>query len=257
MADSFIDKLRNNNILGNLGQASTDASINPDAISAILNRTIPFLSRKRQEDKQFETGMMDRAANDALVQRSNAAKLMALKNPGIQNPTGTGGMNVVYGGDSAAPLQDARLSLQRDALTQRAQLASQKDTNSDEDRDIKQQRADTYDFRTKNPAKKLTAIKGGDMMAFDPLSGNMSDTGFNSGTMSDRDRMSTEQTNAADLITDRANAQGQVNSSKPTKQSTPAQSDYVLVMPPGGITAKRIPKNQLQDAIAHGGKLVQ
>lgn len=90
-----------------------------------------------------------------------------------------------------------------DELRQQAQEATNR--KNDLDAKIKQQRADAYEFKARNPNMKIIATKGGNIQAIDPRTGQAHDTGIPTGSLTDADRIALEQTNALARI----DAQGQ------------------------------------------------
>lgn len=63
---------------------------------------------------------------------------------------------------------------------------------------IKQQRADVYDFKAKNPNAKFITSKGGNIMAINPMSGELLGE-WDSGTMSDEEKLNLQSENAGKL----------------------------------------------------------
>jgi len=73
--------------------------------------------------------------------------------------------------------------------------------NNDETRSrIAQQRADAYDFKTRNPNLKLIMTKGGNVMAFNPITKETSDLGIPTGSLTQADHMALTQQNALERI---------------------------------------------------------
>lgn len=71
---------------------------------------------------------------------------------------------------------------------------------NDKDYQIKQQRADAYDFKVRNPLMKIVIPKGGNIMAMDPVTGQLHDTGIDSGSLSDADKAALTQENKLEQI---------------------------------------------------------
>jgi hypothetical protein len=73
-----------------------------------------------------------------------------------------------------------------DKLRQEAQ--AHKEANDEINAKIRQQRADVYEFKAKNPGMKLVVTKGGNVQAMDPITGELHDTGIPTGSLSDADK---------------------------------------------------------------------
>lgn len=56
------------------------------------------------------------------------------------------------------------------------------------------------EYRALNPNKKLTQVKGGNLMAFDPATGELEDTGIGSGMLSDKDLQELKQSGVMQQI---------------------------------------------------------
>lgn len=72
-------------------------------------------------------------------------------------------------------------------LREKALLAKEK--NDEARTKILQQRADIYAFRANNPNLKIIIPKGGNVQAFNPLTGETHDTGIPSGSMTELDKI--------------------------------------------------------------------
>lgn len=66
--------------------------------------------------------------------------------------------------------------------------------------DIRQQRADIYNFRANNPNMKIVMTKGGNVMAVNPLTGETHDTGIPTGSMTEINKMNLTQDNEMERI---------------------------------------------------------
>lgn len=87
----------------------------------------------------------------------------------------------------------------------RAKSEEEKVRKNEADQKLKQQRADVYEFKAKNPHLKLTSAKGGNIMAFNSLTGETTDTGISSGSLSDSDKI----TLMGEQALERVSAQGE------------------------------------------------
>lgn len=77
---------------------------------------------------------------------------------------------------------------------------AERSKKNEADIQIRQQRADVYDFKARNPHMKLMATKGGNITAFNPLTGETLDTGIPSGSLSELDKATLTQENALERI---------------------------------------------------------
>jgi hypothetical protein len=71
----------------------------------------------------------------------------------------------------------------------------QKTENDAANRDIRQQRADVYEWKAKHPGAKVVKVPGRNIYLVDPISGEFYDTGIDSGEMSESTRIETEHNN--------------------------------------------------------------
>lgn len=83
-------------------------------------------------------------------------------------------------------------------LKQHAQDA--KDKNDDRNAQIREHRAAVYEFKAHNPGMKFSYPKGGNVMAADPITGQLHDTGVPTGSMTELDKMNLGQDNALERI---------------------------------------------------------
>lgn len=78
-------------------------------------------------------------------------------------------------------------------LRDKAQEAKEK--NDERNAAIRQQRADIYDFKARNPNMKIVIPKGGNIIAIDPLTGQSHDTGIPTGSLTETDKLNLQQEN--------------------------------------------------------------
>ena len=71
----------------------------------------------------------------------------------------------------------------------RAHAQEAKDKNDATNAQIRTHRADVYDFKAHNPGMKLITPKGGNIQAYDPITGETKDTGIPSGSLTDLDKI--------------------------------------------------------------------
>lgn len=86
-----------------------------------------------------------------------------------------------------------QLKLQKrvQSLRERAQRA--KEIGDDRDFEIKKQLADVTEYKAQNPEMEIKAPKGGNIVAINPVTGEVTDLGIPSGEMSQRDRLMLER----------------------------------------------------------------
>lgn len=80
------------------------------------------------------------------------------------------------------------MAMQTIANRLRDEAQQHKEQNDAVNAQIRQQRADVYEFKAKNPGMKLVITKGGNVQAMDPITGEMHDTGIPSGSLTDADK---------------------------------------------------------------------
>lgn len=83
-------------------------------------------------------------------------------------------------------------------LRQHAQDAKNK--NDEINANIRQHRAEIYDFKAKNPNMKIVVTKGGNVQAINPQTGEAHDTGIPSGSLTELDKMNLTQEHAIERI---------------------------------------------------------
>lgn len=86
-------------------------------------------------------------------------------------------------------INERQTAMQTIADELRAQADEHKKMNDERNAQIKQQRADVYEYKAKNPDMKLVMTKGGNVMAMDPRDGSLHDTGIPTGSLSDADKL--------------------------------------------------------------------
>ncbi len=92
----------------------------------------------------------------------------------------------------------------------RAEADEERAKKNDRDAAIRQQRADVYEFKARNPNLKLIMTKGGNVQAFNPADGTTKDTGIPTGSLTEADKMSLQQENALEQIGARTQGQKEV-----------------------------------------------
>lgn len=82
----------------------------------------------------------------------------------------------------------------------REQAQKAKEANDSKKLEIAQQRANVYEFKANHPGVKLQFPKGGNIMALDPVTGKLTDTGIPTGTMSELDKLNLGHDNKLEEI---------------------------------------------------------
>lgn len=187
----FTQRLRMNNIF--------PGSLNPPDMQGMAFDPMRMLPDLLQRQHNAEIQDFNEQHNKPIQQAQPALNHVAEQ---VAKPP----MNVVYHPEMT-PFQSASLEQDRNELASKDRLAIQKiktsDENADLDRAIKEKRAQTYDFKANHPGQKLIAVKGGNVVAFDPITGSHTDTGVSSGTLTDKQRLEIQNSNAIGQIDER------------------------------------------------------
>lgn len=134
-------------------------------------------------------------------------------------------------------------------LNERKQKAIEE--NNERKAAILQQRADIYAFKATHPNFKFVMPKGGNVMAGDPATGQMHDTGVPTGSLTDLDKLHIGQEQALERI----GAQGeQARETETVRQAgretlvgmRGEQARQTKATPPGGITGKGLMPTQIK-----------
>lgn len=186
----FVDKLRMQNIFPNsnlnLGfTGKIPAYGGRDPMEQIINRFQELVPREQT------------------VQSSNRISQVADKLVQPQQPK-----NVV--------IKEDMTPFQRESLKLRKEQIGNISENQEQNRALAGKRIDIAKFKADNPNKRFIAVKGGNIMAFNPQTGEAEDTGINSGSLTDEERLqitqgiterneNTRQTNRLELEGERQN----------------------------------------------------
>lgn len=198
----FVDNLRINSIYPVSGTAP-DVSVSNQGpnlarfMSQFSANVAPFLEQNAYNQRAHM--LQDR--NSAIEQQ----QLADLN----KRQAGITGMNTVLSG--ITPYQQAGLDLKNRELEDKIQggdeqrqllqdkLDAMKENNQG-NLGIRQQRANTYDYKATHPDQKFLPVKGGDYMTGNPQTGVLSDSGVDTGTMSDSDRQAAQFAQALQLL---------------------------------------------------------
>lgn len=113
-------------------------------------------------------------------------------------------------------VNERTLAYQQVSQELRARADADKAANNEKSAAIRQQRADIYEFKAKNPNMKLIIPKGGNIQAFDPSTGHTIDLKIPTGTLSETDKINLNQENALDR---QDNAAGNTRKTEGIKQA--------------------------------------
>jgi hypothetical protein len=108
--------------------------------------------------------------------------------------------------DIAGKNNETKQSIASASLGEKARESNVKDVNADQDRNIKQQRANTYDFKTKHPNAQILHPAGGNYMLLDPITHEMHDSGVSTGTMTQEDFQNNLQNNRLQINDQKADS---------------------------------------------------
>lgn len=173
----------------------------PDAITEYAQRILPLLHGEQNRQRLLEETDRQNADIRAKAAAGNAA----------QHP------NVVMG-QYLNPNQAANIKLKQEEEQGRndrasASLEEKKSAGASTD-EVRKQRADVYQFKAMHPNLVLKEQKGGNIIAFDPITGKGLDTGFSTGTLSDQDKSDLKLTNDEKEITARGDQSRQTQDLK-------------------------------------------
>lgn len=124
-------------------------------------------------------------------------------------------------------VNERTLAYQTISAELRQQAQESKDKNDATNAQIRQQRADIYDFKSKNPNMKIVTTKGGNVQAINPQTGETIDTGIPTGSLSELDKLNLQHENSLEDISARGDesretARVRGEESRLTKQTSPA-----------------------------------
>lgn len=122
-------------------------------------------------------------------------------------------------------LKEDMTPFQKQSLGLRAQSIDNTRTNQSANRDLAGQRINIAEFKAKNPNKRFISVKGGNIMAFDPQTGEAEDTGINAGSLSDQERLEITQDNTEKNETTRQTNRLAVGDNQHNNRMTEKQYD--------------------------------
>jgi hypothetical protein len=152
--------------------------------------------------------------------------------------TTTAPMNVRWGEDTLKPdnipaKDKANLDYKYADLERKRQASGDTLDLKYGDQAIRQQRADIYDFKSRNPGMKIVSSRGGNYQAIDPITGKATDTGVPTGTLSREEELQMQGDQRMDQINTRGAIQqnltgqrgqqrlGEIGGQKDVKGMTP------------------------------------
>jgi hypothetical protein len=262
--------LRMNQIYGDM--TPPDMNQGPD-INGLMSQVYNMISDEHQRQRQHELTLLDR---NRLPRIAGAIAGQNIGHPGgsMGNPQdrnvelGPGALEqgkIGISGDKSSlsnvdPKLAATLAFDRDKLNTESALKKEQIQKTDEYHDslidsrnrlgdasnkIRADRADIYRYKALHPDMKFMISKGGNIFAMNPNGGEAIDTGVDSGTLSDEDKLnilgdqhiseinargdnatnlqSMRGNQALEQIAARVAGQKDVNASKPTRELPPTQ----------------------------------
>lgn len=199
----FLDSLQKNNLF-------TDKNPNPlqppnmggfDPVNEFRN-LFSLVASEKQKDRDLQL-QLERLRHQPSGQINQVAHQALKPQPG-ETP------NVVFDrrGDSADTfvnniLNPPERGFKFQELAQKNNLANQGLDIKRGDQDIRQQRANVYEFKSKNPNMHIVLPKGGNVLAINPQTGEAVDSGIPTGSLSDEDRINLQGTNNMNAIKER------------------------------------------------------
>jgi hypothetical protein len=189
--DSFVDKLRMNNIFPSGGSnpfgPPQEGGFDYNTFNNVLQRLQQPILDENQKNRNFQLQMMHpQLQNIASSVISNQPQNVNYRpSPSDFAPTKfqEEGLNL------KEKLGEEGLGLKKQQLAEKSSTDTSKVASTKREDDIKQQRADVYKFKATHPEMKIMMPKGGNITAVDPITGKTMDLGISTGSMSDVDKM--------------------------------------------------------------------
>ena len=192
--------LRMNGIYGNLGPPNMNGGMD---INSLMQTVSGLVSQEHDKQRQHEHNMF------GLKQQGRLAEIAAQM--GNQQYRTDRPMNTVTipNPDHITPLQQQEMDIKKLAVSDKKTTEAEKLNQGQQKIDqtgsiantknaISQQRANVYDFKTKNPGSKFEQGKDGILRAINPLTNKVTELGQTG--MSDADVMALNQGNALERI---------------------------------------------------------
>jgi len=189
----------------------TTGLLPPNLNGGNMNQIFQFVAEQNEADRQFQReqanlnqpNLGEIARRAAETSRAKAFAAPPYIQPSPVTPQSTlpplglpPDRGDIFGSDPKTALKAYELQqrdeLGRAKLEQAGDIANRKlDLATDQGGrklDIAQQRANIYEYKAKNPNMQFKISKGGNFIAFNPLTGESIDTGVDSGTMSEEEK---------------------------------------------------------------------
>src|SRR3990167_4924650 len=186
MADtSFIQKLRMKGIFGGdkpLGMPDMDS--NSLDVQGMINKIYPILANEREKDRQLKRQLGGLESLDGRPIQAN--NLKAIADSAIGPKVNQQQLPGVIG-NTMTDFQKGTLDLRRKELENKNMLNESKLEGAAEDRAIRQQRANVYEFKAKNPNMQIKTPGDGKVYAINPQTGETIDLGID--TLSDQEKL--------------------------------------------------------------------
>ena len=226
-----VGRMRMNSIYGGSNMPQQQAEFGPPDfnggmdIGAILPGILQALQQENDKGRDFKREMFSREQNQPQLQNIAQQVRQPIEQskpePKILPPTYNGMEAGDYFNlqekkrqfDESSSLKSQQLGLKKEDTTTDNTLNRDKlneKTNTDKSNiDIRQQRANVYDFKAKHPGMKIVIPRGGNITAVDPITGKTMDLGIDSGTLSDADKLDITGQQKLDEIDTRGFNQGE------------------------------------------------
>lgn len=174
---SFIDNLRMTGMF-KPGAGMQPPDMSHDGMGGFdFGSLINTMLQEKEKDRNLQLKLASMHSNPS---GGNLAKIGAGMRPDQQQPKEP--MNWVY-------KDNGLTDFQRESLRLRDKEIGSKDTIAGMKNDISSKRANVYEFKAKNPGMKFIPTKGGNVVGFNPLTGESIDTGIDSGSLSDEEKI--------------------------------------------------------------------
>lgn len=95
---------------------------------------------------------------------------------------------------------------QKESLAQKERDSLRRAEGQAQNRSLTSQKNTLAEWKARNPNKKFVSVRGGNVMAFDPVTGEAEDTGISSGTLTESERLNMMDTNRDEDREDRQQA---------------------------------------------------
>lgn len=215
--EDFLQKLRMNNIFPPNGgplQGTPFGMPDLNAGTPDINHIFNLIQQNKDLDMQRKLNYDNQTH---LRQPSQGLSNIAQSSMSPEQP-----QNTIWGYDSQkktpvqpiTPYQRESLDIEKERLKQTGKLGEERLETTKRGQDISKQRADVYKFKAENPNMRIITPKGGNVMAIDPITGEVTDLGIDAGTLTDEERINLQGTKAMERVNAVTNRQKELQKSK-------------------------------------------